>query len=391
MLTRTPLLTLAAVAQAVIIEYRFDLLTGAGSCSDDYVTNLDSYLEDTGTLITSFKDAMTAALKADDGGTAGRDGYVARRLFTSWFGIQFTNALKETPAPTSETKAIWTQMEAAVDNVYDFLVGSGMTGPGLTDDLPWLACSGEFAQRYDWDASAFAEDGEEIDIDDEIQSINEIFPESDSTVPYWMSEKKAYEMLEDYYADNLCDAFTLNGKQDTLAGLTFPGATAYSTTVLGSAVKYLAKAPGILLCPRVFSTTTNKINVLSDITYQDPDSKAEISTIIPQGSATLLHEIFHLVNYWTEKTGATDASDVVVSSAKVVDISYDARKCLQLAQGSLASYQAIDSTINSQSYIFFVLSYWYYQQSFLVADTTDQYEVPGTFYMGYVVKWNWKE
>jgi hypothetical protein len=102
-------------AQDFDIGNYFSLLARANAeCDDEQISQLNQYMADCDTLLNSYVAAELAALVADDGGVAGRNGLVARRLFTAWFGIKFTDAVGEVPTQTDETEPIWDAMHGNV-------------------------------------------------------------------------------------------------------------------------------------------------------------------------------------------------------------------------------------------------------------------------------------
>jgi hypothetical protein len=105
------------IAALDITDYFIPLDRANAECDDGQIDQMGQYIEDSITLANSFITAMTAALKQDDGGQAGINGIVARRLFTVWFGIKFGGALGEDPTPTAATEDIWEAMHSNVNTL----------------------------------------------------------------------------------------------------------------------------------------------------------------------------------------------------------------------------------------------------------------------------------
>lgn len=98
-------------ASAASITTLFDVLD-SGECGAQ-MTNLNTMVADASTLTEALNQAMTAAQKSTIvGGSKGRDGVVARKLLSKYFGIQFMDAGpgNKKQVPTDDYTKHWTQL-----------------------------------------------------------------------------------------------------------------------------------------------------------------------------------------------------------------------------------------------------------------------------------------
>lgn len=259
---------------------------------------------------------------------------------------------------------------AAFDAVYDVLSTETFVGPGLTNDKPFLSCTGEFAQKYSWGDQAYNTDGYLIPGN----SIADFWDEDDNKAPWWIDEVKMYMFNSALVQDNICDEYKDGQNLIQIYGLSIRGDDAgYRLTSTGKHIYTADKKPGLLMCPVAFG---GKIDILDDVEWKDPSGRTQISQMFPLGSITMFHELFHLSTYWLETTDAYGDPGYNINQAYVQDVTYDPYECLQLAQNDAA-----ETVKNAQTYAFFAFSYWYFEQNW-------GGNTPATFYPGYLVVWN---
>lgn len=117
---------------------------------------------------------------------------------------------------------------------------------------------------------------------------------------------QGYMFLPLYYQDDLCDTI-LPGQAETFWAITFQGNKPKVNLADGSdlPIKESAVPENIVLCPKTFSANQNNYATLSDVynaateamSKEGIDPSLQLSEILPE-SATLYHEIWHMVTYW---------------------------------------------------------------------------------------------
>lgn len=260
---------------------------------------------------------------------------------------------------------------AAFDAVHNVLDTETFVGPGLTNDKPFLSCTGEFAQKYSWGDQAYNTDGYLIPGN----SIADFWDEDDTKAPWWIDEVSMYIFNTAQAEDNMCDEYVDGkGKLIQMYAYSMQGDDeGVRKTNTGQLIYTANKKPGLLMCPVTFE---RDIDILDDVEWKDPSGKTQISQMYPLGSITMFHELFHLSTYWLETTNADGDPEYNTNPTYIRDVTYDPFECLQLAQDNAAQ-----TVTNAQTYAFFAFSYWYFEQNW-------GGNTPATFYPGYLVVWN---
>lgn len=233
--------------------------------------------------------------------------------------------------------------------ISDFVLTDYLVAPGLGGNnniKPWLACSGTFGDRYDWNDQAMDNKGNPHVVKREGVGISDIITPIDGLAPTWI-RKKSYVLNDKYNAADWCEVYANRCRvQIKDAAITNSGAMGFDEFINGQRVTLVPVSPGIVMCPHMF---TEKVNLLADVEWPDPKNQAQINEVMPQGSGTLFHELAHLISYWE----ATDR----MSNAPVSDISYDVQECLELAARKLPGIASERSSLNAETYLFLAFSY----------------------------------
>ncbi|KAJ5809558.1 uncharacterized protein N7503_001776 [Penicillium pulvis] len=372
------LLSLGTVQTAAVsISSLFNVLSGGGACSDDYVTLMNSYLSDVQELSTAFANAITHASDLPDT----EEGWVARGLFWSWFGIQ----IDVDGVVTSETEAQWEVVKDISSKMTTFLDGSGMTAPQTP---PEILCDGNGFAKYSWEASILKWDSETssyytYEIDDEEPELSEIYDYNPDLVPYLQEDNHNYYLVKAGASDdNICEKDSGN----KLYGQAFSGQQETTKTYLASPVHMPAISPLILMCPATLAQTSLADIITASADYDLGVTQISSLTSRARGPTTLFHELIHLISYWTE----TDSGDFSFNQDEyVTDYTYDVDQCLWMAFGQVnvevpqedgstveRTFTSSDTVRNAESYTFFALAFWYY------------IETGETFYTGLLSTWD---
>ncbi|KAJ5724679.1 hypothetical protein N7493_006407 [Penicillium malachiteum] len=372
------LLCVGTGTSEVTIKTLFTLLTGNGECSDDYVNLMDDYLTD----VSSLASAFDAAIEDATDNPEQQDGWVARALFKSWFGI----VLDENGEATSETEAQWQTVKDINTKLKSFMAGSGVAAPQTP---PELLCDGSGFARYAWDASVEKWDAETKEyyiytIDDEEPELSDIYGYDADLVPYLLENNHNYYAVKAGASDNnICVAQT---GAATLYGQAFSGQAETIKTYLANPVHMPAISPLILMCPATLAQTSLDNIIEQSVDFDVGVTQISALTIRARGPTTLFHEFIHLISFWTEGDGGSFTFN---EDTYVTDYSYDVDQCLWMAFSEVTvdvpqedgttkakTFYPKDTVRNAESYTFFALAYWYY------------IETGQTFYSGFLSDWD---
>ncbi|KAJ5717765.1 hypothetical protein N7488_003411 [Penicillium malachiteum] len=259
---------------------------------------------------------------------------------------------------------------------------------------------------------------------------------SSNSEPYWIPALKCYIFTDDVdvnsgSGEDLCGT-------DRALGWTVYGYhadSAYYSLADGSIEyeTYEASTDIVVICPKVLTGESEKVDVLSKVPYTEPSTATELSSILPI-SSTLFHELFHMTTYWE---GEDVGEDAVPNTDYVEDFTYDLFEALDLAMGVLkrdsssnaegdgdsgsgsdadseseddgdsASYSdaedygdsgsdsgstssdsdseyypSKEAARNAESYVFFAVAWWNYAKSWTEGDSA-------VFYTGCAESWEW--
>ncbi|KAJ5627043.1 hypothetical protein N7528_004470 [Penicillium herquei] len=347
-----------------------------GSCAL-YETLLDQYMSDYATLVAGMQEAVFYAETEGDS----KENIVARKLFTSWFGISFQDATVD-----EASQLAWEHVTEIITRLYDF----AETGTYPAPETPPLLFCGSMGDWFEWDDQAFDSNGDVVEYEtvgpngeavEENPTIMDLYEVSDETfadtLPYWIDPIGQYLFLgTSFDGYDLCETITNGQVSSAFANRGHTGATKTDwSTDSPVEIEFKGTADGIILCPSLMSGNSEPYKYLSQVQILELGSTVQLSKMLTE-SITLLHEMAHACSMWS---GSGDSA--VKNDWFVGDASYDMEKILIMAQAG-----GTKSADNAESYVFFAMAWWYFTAS--VAE--DSYPDVGgaTFFSGILEAWS---
>ncbi|KAJ5116776.1 hypothetical protein N7456_001124 [Penicillium angulare] len=348
-----------------------------GTCAA-YDSDLDTFMDDVVTLAEYASEAVKYAqmeldqLSAEDEKKA----LVARKLFTAYFGIEFDGS-----APTEATEDDWDTLTTNIETYETYIETKDYP---TKKNSPHLFCK-SYGQWFQWSAQALGSDGKGLsDTDGNGLSISDIYSyeyTEGKTNPYWVPAMNNYIFMPSAVPDDVCD-YIPPKSEGKILGLCVQGNKQQIEAVDGSdtPVKELSSPENVLLCPSAFddSNPLQPYNSLDDVESAATEAiegdglggGVQLSVILPR-SASLYHEIWHMVTFWYDS--GKEIRDA--GSEFVGDVTYDLGEVLNLGT---------EGIVNAQSYMYFAVAYWFY------ASRTDWgTEVAGTFFTETFEPWTY--
>ncbi|KAJ5097119.1 hypothetical protein N7456_007840 [Penicillium angulare] len=301
------------VAVVPTVDSLFTLSTGAGSCASK-TTVINTYLSECVQLM----DALLTAYHSYGTVTA------YRTMFEVYLSAKFDGTT------VSSDSGQWTTIETRLTNVATFLSGGGITG-AKTNTKPRLFCDDTFAELKTWQTVARDGNGKEMfDEDDDEVMILEVYPKIkdrqvaglesgsvDATIsPFWVPSLNGYTFstLDPSYT-TLCQKpgrMALTSRADTNAGAEAGSPSGYT---------YATFDRHLLLCPDSFSPSGNGPHTIASLSALVSSTNYPVEGLkqLPLStiSATLFHELFHLVD-----VAGTDNDNNLQSFLPILDASY---------------------------------------------------------------------
>ncbi|PYH81857.1 hypothetical protein BO82DRAFT_414754 [Aspergillus uvarum CBS 121591] len=302
-----------------------------GGCMSK-IDTLQTWLTESRTLVASGLKAISDA--QDSSATTYN---VARRYLAAHFQADPSNA-----------DALAT-VQGYLTQVSDFL-----SGKTTLSSTPRLYCSDTWLTKLSRDDVAWDSDGDVVMQEDgggvsapiAIEDVDEYDSElwrtqkngkvvATKNVPYWSADLKEYVFDVNYNGKTYCtsSAKNLGATQDQ----TIPST--------------------ITLCPSAFTKTA----AVATLGAKTPAAGMAIGDILPRG-ATFYHELFHLV------LGTAETPDLTYSW---VDQQNRLKEATTIPDGDDENYGQLVRR-NPESYVFFSVGYWYFQQTTWNSDDTSK-------------------
>ncbi|KAJ5783458.1 uncharacterized protein N7518_009135 [Penicillium psychrosexuale] len=315
----------------------------AGGCSERS-TLLAQYLQESKDLATAGLQAIT---HAQDSSAAQHD--VAKRYLRAYFGVGENDA------------TALALIKGSLQKVSNFLSGTTL------DNTPRLYCNDNWLKKRARTDIARDIEGNDIwTMDDNGQQhllaiencdqYRHLFWDYDEDqmiwiknerIPYWSADLGQYLVDDDYDGQTFC----------TVARGANMGTTQHMTT-----------PPTITLCPGSFSEPGYSVKLGSKSPLVGQRGGRKLTDVLPR-SATLYHELFHLVlgndptpdvtYLWVRQQLLLENPDEIITEA--YKDKYDEIEILPTSIYGMTRADAIRH--NPESYVFFSVGYWYFMQT----------------------------